>query len=78
MNKNIIGYLLVVLALFLGIIPHGKYCELLSKVNVKQCPSTEMASVFAFVVFALAVLMCQYDQLSKFLPNAVTSMLSRI
>jgi len=69
MNKTMLGYILLTVAIFLGIVEHGQYCEILNKVGVSQCPTPIMHSVGAIVVFALAVLMSQYEHLTYLLPK---------
>lgn len=63
-NKKLIGIVLAVLALFLGILPHSEYCLALGKVSIDNCPTPIVSSVLAVVVFAIAVFVSQYDELS--------------
>jgi hypothetical protein len=65
MNKKLIGVILVILALFLGIVPHDQYCNALSKIHIDNCPTAMVAGVSAVVVFAIAVYMCQYDEFTN-------------
>ena len=62
--QNVLVAFLAVNALFWGLMPHKVHCEFVGMLNV-ACPSHTVHLVLSFVMFVLAVVVAQWDYISK-------------